>query len=109
MTVIGWTSTYFSSYPETSFTDERRKALIERIRKRGYNFNFFDHQNLDYCAPFYSDNVFCALTKSQWDSVMNEAYKNDPRGPRLIPQDAINRQPINSVLYEKEKFEPKEN
>ena len=39
---------------------------------------------------------------------MNEAYKDIPLGERLMPMDVIKRKPINSVLYEKEKFEPKD-
>jgi hypothetical protein len=38
---------------------------------------------------------------------MDEAWKDIPRTERLMPIDVINRKPINSVLYEKEKFEPK--
>lgn len=106
--VIGWTSSYFSSYPTVPFTKNRRQALVDRIRKRSYNFNFQDHQYLDYCAPFYADNTLCVLTKQEWDSVMNEVYKEIPRGPRLMPEDVISRKPINGVLYEKEKWEPKD-
>lgn len=101
--VIGWTDAYTTQYPTVSFTEERRKALIERIRKRRYNFNHFDHEMLG-CAPFYDDKVICILTKSQFDSVMTEAYKEIPRGQRLMPQDAIDDKPINGVLYEKKKF-----
>lgn len=106
--VVGWTSAYFSSYPTTPFTKERRSMLVDRIKKRKYNFNFFDHQNIDYCAPFYADNVICVLTKQEWDSVMDEAWADYPRGSRLMPEDIIERNPINSVLYEKEKWEPKD-
>ena len=105
--VIGWTSAYDGIYPTVNFTDDRKKALVERIRKRGYNFNHFDHEMLPYGVPFYSDKVLCVLTKHQWDSVMDEAYGDMSRGPRLMPMDVIDRRPINSVLYEKEKFEPK--
>jgi hypothetical protein len=35
---------------------------------------------------------------------MSEAYKEIPRGPRLLPQDVITKPPKNGVLYEKEKF-----
>ena len=107
LSVIGWTSAYLSDYPQVSFTDERKKALVERIRKREYNFNYSDHQTISYCAPFYSDNTYCILTKPQWDAVMDEAYGDNPRGARLMPMDVIDRKPINSVIYEKEKFEPK--
>ncbi len=101
--VIGWTDAYNSQYPTASFTEERRRALIERIRKRRYNFNHFDHEMLG-CAPFYDDKVVCVLTKPQFDSVMTEAYKEMPRGQRLMPQDVIEDRPVNGVLYEKKKF-----
>lgn len=102
--VIGWTDAYTTQYPTASFTEERRKALVERIRKRRYNFNHFDHEMLG-CAPFYDDKVICVLTKSQFDSVMSEVYRELPRGPRLMPQDVITRPAKRGVLYEKEKFE----
>lgn len=101
--VIGWTDAYTTQYPTVSFTEERKKALIERIRKRRYNFNHFDHEMMG-CAPFYDDKVICILTKSQFDSVMAEAYKEIPRGQRLMPQDVIDDKPVNGVLYEKKKF-----
>lgn len=108
ISVIGWTSAYLSSYQTVPFTEERKKALVDRIRKRKYNFTHQAHQTLFYTAPFYSDNVLCVLTKQEWDSVMSEAYKDEPLGSRLMPDDVINRPAINSVLYEKQKFEPKD-
>lgn len=107
-TVIGWVDSYNNSYQKASFTDDRKKALVERIRKRAYNFTMFDHEYMQYCAPFYDDNKFCVLTKQQFNDVMAEAYKDQPIGQRLIPQDVITIAPINNVLYEKQKFVPKE-
>jgi len=104
MTVIGWTDAYTTQYSVVPFTKERRKALIERIRKRRYNFNHFDHEMLG-CAPFYDDKVICVLNKSQFDDVMSEAYEEIPRGQRLLPQDVITRPAKNGILFEKEKFE----
>ena len=108
VSVVGWTSAYLSPYKTVSFTNERKRALVERIRKRKYNFTHQSHQTLPYSAPFYDDNVLCVLTKAEWDDVIYEAYKDIPLGQRLMPMDVIMRQPINDVLYEKEKFEPKE-
>lgn len=104
--VIGWSSAFFSSYPTVPFTNDRREALIHRIRKRKYNFNYFDHCNIDYCAPFYADNTICVLTKSEFDSVMDEAWEYYPRGQRLMPEDVLKEEPINSVIYEKVKWKP---
>ena len=106
--VVGWTSAYLSSYPTVQFTEERKRALVDRIRKRKYNFTHQSHQTLFYAAPFYSDNVVCVLTKPQWDEVISEAYRDEPLGVRLMPEDVIERRPVNDVLYEKEKWEPKE-
>lgn len=102
--VIGWTSCYSGACPVVTFTEDRKKALVERIRKRKYEFNHADHCFLPYCAPVYDDKVMCELTKPQWDSVMSEAYKDMPRGRRLLPQDVITTSIKNGVLFEKEKF-----
>lgn len=103
MTVVGWSDAYGNGTPTVTFTAERKKALVERIRKRRYNFNHFDHEMLG-CAPVYDDKVMCVLTKAQFDAVMNEAYKEIPRGQRLLPQDVIDDIPVNGILYEKKKF-----
>ena len=77
MTVIGWTGAWDNIVPTVTFTAERKKALVERIRKRRYNFNHFDHEMLG-CAPVYDDKVMCVLTKAQFDDVMCEVYKDIP-------------------------------
>ena len=101
--VIGWCDAY-SDYPIAPFTEDRKKALVERIRKRKYNFTYQSHQTIPYCAPFYNDKSVCVLTKPQWDCVMAEAYGDMPLGARLMPMDVITTKPKNGVLYEKEKF-----
>jgi hypothetical protein len=103
MIVVGWTDAFGNAVPTASFTTERKKALVERIRKRKYNFNHFDHEMMG-CAPVYDDKVMCVLTKAQFDSVMDEAYGDMRRGPRLMPQDVITRPVKNGILYEKDKF-----
>lgn len=103
MIVVGWTDAFGNTVPTASFTTERKKALVERIRKRKYNFNHFDHEMMG-CAPVYDDRVMCVLTKAQFDSVMDEAYGDMRRGPRLMPQDVIARPVKNGILYEKDKF-----
>ena len=109
MTVTGWTGAWDNVVPTSTFTKEKERALIERIRKRRYNFNQFDHEMLPYASPVFNDKTTCILTKAQWDKVMAEAYKDIPRGQRLMPQDVIDRPAKNGILYEKEKFEEGEN
>ncbi len=103
MTVVGWSDAYGNAVPTVTFTAERKKALVERIRKRRYNFNHFDHEMLG-CAPVYDDRVMCVLTKRQFDDVMSEVYKDMPRGQRLLPQDVITKPMKNGILFEKDKF-----
>ena len=103
MTVVGWSDAYGGVVPTVTFTAERKKALVERIRKRKYNFNHFDHEMLG-CAPVYDDKVMCVLTKAQFDDVMSDVYRDVPRGQRLLPQDAIDDMPVAGILYEKKKF-----
>jgi hypothetical protein len=106
--VIGWTSAYLSPYPTVPFTEDRKQALIHRIRKRRYNFTHQAHQTLLYTAPFYLDQTICVLSKQEWDEVISEAYKEIPLSARSMPEDVIKTKPINDVLYEKSKWQPKE-
>lgn len=104
MIVVGWTGAWDGVVPTVAFTEDRKRALVERIRKRRYNFNQFDHEMLPYASPVFDDKTTCVLTKAQWDGVMSEAYKDIPRGARLMPQDIIDDNPVMGVLYEKKKF-----
>ena len=104
-TVVGWVGAYTSKYQIAKFTEERRKALIECIRHRHYNFTHFNHEFIEYCAPLYEDKKLCVLTKQQFDEVMDEAYENISLGARLTPIDAIKREPKDGILFEKEKYE----
>ena len=104
MTVIGWCSFYDNACPTVTFTESHKRALVERIKKRKYNFGHFDHEMMSFCMPVYEDKTTCLLTKAQFDAVMAEAYKEMHRGQRLMPQDIIDDVPINGILYEKKKF-----
>lgn len=103
--IIGWCDTYGNKHKVVAFSNARKKALIDCIRKRRYNFNFSDYQYLPYCCPVYKDKSISILSKEQFDDVMGEAYSTIPRGKRLIPMDVITRLPKDGVLYEKEKYE----
>lgn len=106
--VIGWTDTYNNNLTSVPFTEDRKRAFVERIRKRRYSFTFDNYQYLPYCCPVFDDGAICVLTKQQFDQVMAEAWKDMPRGVRLMPMDAITIPAKNGVLYEKSKFMNKE-
>ena len=102
--VMGWVGAYDGNYPIAAFSSERKKALVEKIRQRKYNFNFSDSQFLPNCAPYYDDGKICILTKKEFDDAMQEAWKDRPRGARLLPMDVITLPVKNGVLYEKAKY-----
>jgi disulfide oxidoreductase YuzD len=105
MIQIGCTSAYTTNLPTTPFSEPRKQALVECIRRRHYNFNHFDHEYMDYCAPVYEDHKICVLTKAQFDEVMDLAYAEISMGQRLMPSDAIKREAIDGVLFEKDKYQ----
>lgn len=102
--VIGWCGTYDNNLKTVPFTEDRKKALVERMRKRKYNFTFDNYQYLPYCCPVFEDSAICVLTKQQFDKVMDETWNDMPRGARLMPMDIITIPVKNGVLYEKIKF-----
>ena len=102
--VQGWCDSYLGEYRTAPFNNERRRALIECIKKRKYSFNHADHLYMSYCAPIYNDKRICILNKQEFDDVMKEVYKDIPRGARLMPIDVIDRLPKDGILYEHEKY-----
>jgi hypothetical protein len=108
MKVIAWVGAYMSGFKPEPFTKEHKAAMVEVIRRRHYNFTHADHSYMDYSAPLFDSGKICILTKQQFDDVMDTVYANIPRGARLLPEDAIKREPIDGALYEKPEYEPKE-
>lgn len=102
--VQGWCDAYLTNCKTTPFNNERKRALIECMKKRRYNFNHADHLLMCYCAPVYNDSRVCVLTKQEFDDVMSEVYKDIPRGARRLPMDAIEARPQDGILYEHEKY-----
>lgn len=107
--IVGWVGAYDGNYPIATFSSERKKALVEKIRQRKYNFNFTDSQFLPNCTPYYNDGKICILTKKEFDETMQEAWKDRLGGARLLPMDVINLPIKRGVLYEKEKYMKEDN
>ena len=107
--VKGWTDAYGVNFPIAAFSNERKKALVEKIRQRKYNFNFQDSQFLPNCTPYYDDGKICILTKKEFDETMAEAWYGGSRGARLLPMDVITLPVTNGVLYEKAKYMEEDN
>ena len=102
MIVVGWTDCWNENCPTVTFTNERRKALVERVKKRKYNYSYQLFMN-PYTTPVYDDNAKCILTKSEWDNVLADAYGDDKLPQRCTPMDVLEIKKY-GVLWEKEKF-----
>ena len=107
--VKGWVGAYDGNYPIAEFSSERKKALVEKIRQRKYNFNFQDSQFIPNCTPYYDDGKICILTKKEFDETMKEAWYDSSRGARLLPMDVITLPIKNGILYEKAKYLEEDN
>ena len=107
--VKGWVGAYDGNFPIAAFSSERKKALVEKIRQRKYNFNFQDSQFLPSCCPYYDDGKICILTKKEFDETMSEAWYESSRGARLLPMDVITLPAKNGILYEKAKYLEEDN
>ena len=102
--LVGWVDAWSSPYEQTDFTEDRKKAMIECVRYRHYNFTHQAHQTMPFCSPFYSDGKLCVLNKREFDEVMSAAYGDMPFGRRLMPQDAIKTPAEDDILFENKKL-----
>ncbi len=72
--VIGWTTydDYTVSEGEHSFASN--EAIIDDIRKHGYEFTGWDHQETPNCVPVLSDGKSRTFSQRGWGGIMGEAY-----------------------------------
>lgn len=101
--VMGWVDPYTTYFEKAEYDNERKNALVTRIKKRRYWFTHFDHEFMGI-TPIYSDNKYCLLTKAQLDEVFSEAYKDIDVDCRKIPLDEEECVMYNGVLFEKQKY-----
>lgn len=61
--LVGW-SDILSSHCTERLTNAHKQEIVKTIRRRHYNFTYFDHQNMSYCCPFFDDGCMISLNKS---------------------------------------------
>lgn len=76
--VIGWT------YPNDSLIEGNndwaaRNAIIDDIRKNGYIFSGWAHQECDGCTPVLNDGKMYSFSQRGWGGIMAEAYEHNGR------------------------------
>ena len=67
--LVGW-SDILSSHGTERLTNAHKQEIVKTIRRRHYNFTFFDHQNMSYCCPFFDDGCMISLNKKQFDEII---------------------------------------
>lgn len=74
--VVGWTG-----YDDISIEDSgntigfaERHAVIDDIKKNGYLFSGYDHQEMWDCAPVLNDGKKRCFSQRGWGGVMAEAH-----------------------------------
>lgn len=103
MNVVAWCDNYNDNYPCATFTEERRRALVDRVKQRKYNMSYQMLSMNPYSTPVYQDGCRCLLSSTQWESVLSEVYDDNKRPPRFSPMDILTFK-ANDALWEREKF-----
>ena len=114
--VVGW-----ASYDDSGIEDSKgsigyaeRNAIIDEIRKNGYLFSGWDHQeSWDNCAPILNDGKRRCFSQRGWGGVMAEAYGyNEPYDyARFTFYESINPEKRNvpKGWFNPKKFTPEKN
>ena len=74
--VIGWTNYDDESVPDKAgcLGFAERNAIIDDIRKNGYLFSGWDHQEMWDCTPILNDGKKRCYSQRSWGGIMAEAY-----------------------------------
>ena len=71
--VVGWTY-YDDDLPQGENCWSARYAVIDEIKKHGYLFSGWSHQECQRCAPVMNDGKLYCFSQRGWGSVMAEAH-----------------------------------
>ncbi len=74
--VVGWTdfeSEEVDGVDGHSFAE--RNAIIDEIRRKGYRFSGWDHQEMQTCTPVLNDGKARYYSQRGWGSIMAEAHE----------------------------------
>ena len=104
MKITGWTNwrsndefkiSRFDKVPE-DLIETAEKAIIKEIKKKGYSFSGYSHQNTEFGCPILDDKYIYATDQRHWGYLMAVAHgamgKYDyvkwawlPEGKEVIP------------------------
>ncbi len=77
--VIGWTFYDDDKYPEGEVDRAAYEAIRDDLKKNGYLFTGWHHQEMGKCAPVLNDGRIRRFTQRAWGRIMADALgKEDP-------------------------------
>ena len=71
--VVGW-AYYDDDWKQSEKSWAERYAIIDEIKKHGYLFSGWAHQQGYCCAPILNDGTICCYSQRSWGSIMAEAH-----------------------------------
>ena len=72
--VVGWTDYDYFEFKEGENTWAVRMALVDDIKKNGYLFSGWDHQECGGCAPVFNDGKMRRFSQRGFGDIMAEAH-----------------------------------
>lgn len=75
--VIGWTDYDNDLFSDEEISDAAMYAIVDDIRKNGYYFSGFDHQERLYGAPVLNDGKRRTFSQRGFGAVMAMAYDTE--------------------------------
>lgn len=77
--VIGWTFYDDDKYPDGEVDEASYQAILDDIKRNGYVFTGWHHQEIDKCAPVLNDGCIRRFTQRAWGRIMADALdKKEP-------------------------------
>lgn len=77
--VVGWTEYDLSEFKEGENSWAARMALVDEIRRNGYLFSGYDHQERSNCAPVFNDGKMRRFSQRGFADIMAEAHGGTDR------------------------------
>ena len=71
--VVGWTY-YDNDLPQGEISWAARNAVVDDIKKHGYSFSGWAHQEGAGCTPVLNDGKMYCFSRRGWGGVMAEAH-----------------------------------
>ena len=81
MKVIGWTGwddpRYPDDYGDDPLLEERKKVVVEELRKHNYHISGYYHQGGKRGVPVFDDGNWLRISFRSWGQIMADAYPEE--------------------------------